>query len=112
MPHDSSSPERREWRAFALLGFVMLLWAGNSIVGRAVHDDVGPFVLSFVRWTGASLALLPFALGALRRDWAALKRSWLIVAVLGLTGVAGFNAILSLGGAAIVAVLLGKGRRG
>ena len=52
--------DRRQLTAFVLLGLVMLLWAGNSIVGRAVRDDVGPFILSLVRWAGASLVLLPF----------------------------------------------------
>ena len=89
--------DRQQARAYALLGLVMLLWAGNSIVGRAVRDDVGPFILSFVRWVGASLVLLPFAIGPLRRDWEALKRSWVIVLVLGLTGVAAFNAIMYTG---------------
>jgi len=89
--------DRQQARAYALLGLVMLLWAGNSIVGRAVRDDVGPFMLSFVRWAGASLILLPFALGPLRRDWAALRQNWLIVVVLGLTGVAAFNAIMYTG---------------
>jgi drug/metabolite transporter (DMT)-like permease len=91
------SADRRQARAYALLGLVMLLWAGNSIVGRAVRNDVGPFVLSFVRWAGASLVLLPFAIGPLRRDWAALRQSWLIVLLLGLTGVAAFNAIMYTG---------------
>ena len=36
-----------------MLGVVMLFWAGNSIVGRAVHDDIPPFTLAFVRWTCA-----------------------------------------------------------
>ena len=89
--------DRQQARAYVLLGLVMLLWAGNSIVGRAVRDDVGPFTLSFVRWAGASLVLLPFALGPLRRDWAAIKRHWLVIAVLGLTGVAAFNAIMYTG---------------
>jgi drug/metabolite transporter (DMT)-like permease len=80
-----------------LLALVMLLWAGNSIVGRAVRNDVGPFTLSFVRWAGASLLLLPFALGPLRRDWAVLRRNWLVVVLLGLTGVAAFNAIMYTG---------------
>jgi drug/metabolite transporter (DMT)-like permease len=89
--------DRSQARAYVLLGLVMLLWAGNSIVGRAVRNDVGPFVLSFVRWAGASLVLLPFALGPLRRDWALLRRSWPVVLVLGLTGVAAFNAIMYTG---------------
>ncbi len=89
--------DRLQARAYALLGLVMLLWAGNSIVGRAVRHDVGPFFLSFVRWTGASLVLLPFAIGPLRRDWATLRRSWPMVLALGLTGVAAFNAIMYTG---------------
>jgi drug/metabolite transporter (DMT)-like permease len=89
--------DRPQARAYLLLALVMLLWAGNSIVGRAVRNDVGPFVLSFVRWTGASLVLLPFALGPLRRDWAALRQSWPIVLLLGLTGIAAFNAVMYSG---------------
>ena len=91
------SADRQQARAYALLGLVMLLWAGNSIVGRAVRNDVGPFVLSFVRWTGASLVLLPFALRPLRRDWAVLRQNWPIVLVLGLSGIAAFNAIMYTG---------------
>ena len=91
------SADRQKARAYILLALVMLLWAGNSIVGRAVREDVGPFTLSFVRWAGASLVLLPFALGPVRRDWVALKASWVIVAVLGLTGVAAFNALMYTG---------------
>jgi drug/metabolite transporter (DMT)-like permease len=89
--------DRHPLRAYLLLALVMLLWAGNSIVGRAVRNDVGPFTLSFVRWAGASLLLAPFAMGSLRRDWAALRRHWAIVVVLGLTGVAAFNAIMYTG---------------
>jgi drug/metabolite transporter (DMT)-like permease len=56
MPADS-----RQLRAFALLALVMVLWAGNSIVARAVRNDVEPLTLAFVRWAGASAILLPFA---------------------------------------------------
>jgi drug/metabolite transporter (DMT)-like permease len=89
--------DRYPLRAYLLLALVMLLWAGNSIVGRAVRSDVGPFTLSFVRWAGASLVLAPFAVGAMRRDWTVLRAQWLIVTVLGLSGVAAFNAIMYTG---------------
>src|SRR4029079_9555516 len=89
--------DRQQARAYALLALVMLLWAGNSIVGRAVRNDVGPFVLSFVRWAGASLVLLPFAIGPLRRDWAALRQSWLIVPQLWPTCRPNINAIMYTG---------------
>ena len=89
--------DRRQLTAFALLGLVMVLWAGNSIVGRAERDDVGAFTLAFVRWAGASAVLLPFAIGPLRRDFAVLRASWPIILVLGLTGVAAFNALMYSG---------------
>lgn len=91
---DSRKPDLR---ALAMLGIVMLLWAGNSIVGRAVRDEIPPFTLAFVRWSGAFLLLLPFAIKGLWADRAALLRSWKPVLILGLTGVATFNAFLYSG---------------
>lgn len=88
---------RPELRAYALLGIVMILWAGNSIVGRAVRDDIPPFTLAFVRWTGALLVLAPFALRQVVAEWAAIMRGWRPILLLGLTGVAAFNGLLYLG---------------
>ncbi|HTN15523.1 MAG TPA: DMT family transporter [Sphingomonadaceae bacterium] len=84
-------------RAFAMLGLVMLLWAGNSIIGRAVHEDVPPLTLAFVRWTCASLLLLPFAIGSVWKDRVAILAGWKMVLVLGLVGVAAFNGLLYAG---------------
>jgi drug/metabolite transporter (DMT)-like permease len=89
--------DRQHLRAFLLLGLVMLLWAGNAIVARAVRHDVGPFTLAFVRWAGASLVLLPFAVAPLRRDWRAIVRGWKAIVLLGLLGIAAFNALLYSG---------------
>ncbi len=89
--------DRQKMTAFLLLGLVMVLWAGNSIVARAVRDDVGPFTLAFVRWTGASLALAPFAVSRVRRDWPLVVRHWRPILLLGLLGIAAFNAFLYSG---------------
>ncbi len=89
--------DRRQMTAFALLGLVMVLWAGNSIVGRAVRFEVPPLTLAFVRWFGASLILLPFAIRPLRRDWPAIRAAWKPVLLLGLLGVGAFNALLYSG---------------
>lgn len=91
------SADRRQLTAFALLGLVMILWAGNSIVGRAVRFDVPPLTLAFVRWFGASLILAPFALPHVRRDWPAIRRGWKAIVLLGLLGVGAFNAFLYAG---------------
>ncbi|OJU83799.1 MAG: permease [Shinella sp. 65-6] len=86
-----------QMRAFAMLGLVMLLWAGNSIIGRAVRDDVPPFTLALIRWAGALLVLTPFALATVWRDRAAILARWKAVLVLGVLGVGAFNGLLYLG---------------
>lgn len=84
-------------RVYAMLVLVMLFWAGNSIVGRAVHEDVPPLSLAFLRWVLASAVLAPFAWPHVRRDWPAAKRHWREIVLLGLLGVAAFNALLYTG---------------
>jgi drug/metabolite transporter (DMT)-like permease len=84
-------------RTYLLLGLVMLLWAGNSIVGRAVRDDIPPFTLALARWMIAALVVWPFALPHLATDRAALAKGWPWLLVLGLLGVAAFNAFLYKG---------------
>lgn len=85
------------WKAFAMLTVVMLFWAGNSIVGRSFRDDIPPFTLAFVRWIGALCILTPFTAHQVRHDAAIIARHWRIVLLLGLTGVAAFNALLYTG---------------
>ncbi|MGX7894336.1 DMT family transporter [Tsuneonella sp. HG222] len=91
------SADRRQLVAFALLGFVMILWSGNTIVGRAVRFDVPPLTLAFVRWAGATLILLPFAWRPLRADWPALRKGWKETLLLGLLGVGLFNSLIYTG---------------
>ena len=87
----------RRWISFATLALVMLLWSGNAIAGRAVREDIPPFTLALVRWTGALIVMLPFAARHLVADRATLLGAWKPVLLLGLTGVASFNALLYSG---------------
>src|SRR5262245_52723268 len=75
----------------------MLLWSGNMIVGRAVSGHVPPFTLALIRWTGAFCVLLPFAIRHVIADRAVLIRAWRPILLLGLTGVASFNAFIYSG---------------
>ena len=47
-------------RAYVLLTFTALFWAGNAIVARAVRELVPPVALAFWRWTIALAIILPF----------------------------------------------------
>jgi len=79
-------------RTAGLLTLAPLLWAGNAIVGRLVHDLVPPMTLNFLRWLLALLILLPLAGPVFRRD-SGLWRHWRRYAVLGLLGVGMYNAL-------------------
>ena len=48
-------------RAYVLLTFTALFWAGNAIVARAACELVPPVALAFWRWTIALAIILPFA---------------------------------------------------
>ena len=80
-----------------MLALVMLLWAGNSIVGRAVRDDIPPFSLALGRWSGALALLLPIAWRRVRADWEIVEKNWRSILLLGTIGIASFNAFLYSG---------------
>ncbi|WCT79156.1 DMT family transporter [Novosphingobium humi] len=75
----------------------MLLWAGNSIVGRAVRETVLPFTLAFGRWLGAFLVLTPFALRKAIEERAKILAHVYVLLLLGGLGVGAFNAFLYSG---------------
>ena len=75
-----------------LLTLPPLLWAGNAIAGRLVHDMVPPILLNFLRWVLALLILLALAGPVFRRD-SELWRHWRRFALLGLLGVGLYNAL-------------------
>ena len=88
---------------YVVLGYVflvasVLLWAGNSTIGRAsAGADIPPIALNFWRWTVA----LPFflllggrALWAQRADY---LTHWKYVVAFSLVSVAGFNSVFYIG---------------
>src|SRR5712691_8446892 len=48
---------------YLLLTLTAVFWAGNIVLARYVAGHVPPMTLSFVRWIGALLLLLPFSIG-------------------------------------------------
>ena len=78
-----------------MLTLAPLMWAGNAIVGRLVHDMISPFALNLVRWCIAFVVLLPLAGHVLRKN-SAMWACWKQYALLGLLGVGTYNALLYL----------------
>jgi drug/metabolite transporter (DMT)-like permease len=89
---------RRAWRnPYLSLVFAVLCWAGNFIVGRALHDSVPPLTLALWRWVGGLFVVLPFAWQHLRRDLPTLLSHWRIIALLSGSGISAYNALLYVG---------------
>ena len=76
----------------ALLVVPPLLWAGNAVVGRLVHELVPPITLNLLRWVLAFFILLPLAWPIFRRG-SGLYTHWKRFAMLGLLGVGLYNAL-------------------
>jgi drug/metabolite transporter (DMT)-like permease len=75
-----------------LLTVPPLLWAGNAVVGRMVHDLVPPMTLNFLRWAIALIILLPLA-GFIFRSGSGLWTCWRRFALLGLLGIGLYNSL-------------------
>ena len=84
-------------RVYAMLLVVLVLWAGNSIMGRAVRDDIPPLTLALCRWTTALAVLLPFTWRQIRAEWPVIVAHWPMIALLGIIGIGGFNGLLYSG---------------
>jgi drug/metabolite transporter (DMT)-like permease len=85
---------RQAATAYLLLTLTALFWAGNAVLARLLHSEIGPASLAFGRWTLATLILLPLAWQHLHREHRELLRAWPIVVVLALLGVSAFNTLL------------------
>lgn len=76
----------------------VLIWSGNFIVARDMKEHIPPVSLAFFRWLTASVAIAPFAIKSFRKEWKAVKRSWLYLLLVSLTGIAIFNTLVYIGG--------------
>lgn len=74
-----------------------LFWAGNFVLGRALHAEIPPLALSFWRWSLALLILLPFSYRGLAHQWGALRANWGILSLLAVLGVTNYNTFAYIG---------------
>jgi drug/metabolite transporter (DMT)-like permease len=82
---------------YLLLSLTSLFWAGNTVLGRFIVGHVPPMTLSFVRWTGAFLILLPFAAGHLARDWPLIRKNAALLTLLAVVGFSAYNTMAYYG---------------
>jgi drug/metabolite transporter (DMT)-like permease len=80
-------------RPYLLLSLTSLFWAANTVLGRFVVGHIPPVSLAFIRWMGAFLILLPFAVPYLVRDWPTIRKHVWLLTVLSVTGFSVYNAL-------------------
>jgi drug/metabolite transporter (DMT)-like permease len=83
--------------AYVLLSFMALCWAGNQVLGRAVAGHIPPIAYSFLRWSLATVIVLPFALPHVRRDWPVIRTHWGYLTFVGAIGGGLFNTLQYIG---------------
>ncbi len=83
--------------AYVLLVLTMLFWAGNSVVARGAHELVPPLALAWLRWTLATMIIMPFAWQHLKRDLPSIKANWPILTLLGALGAGTFVSLYYIG---------------
>jgi drug/metabolite transporter (DMT)-like permease len=79
--------------AYLLLSFMALCWAGNQVLGRAVAGHIPPIAYSFLRWSLATVIVLPFGLAYVRRDWPVIRTHWRYLTFVGAIGGGLFNTL-------------------
>jgi drug/metabolite transporter (DMT)-like permease len=82
---------------YLLLSLTSLFWAGNTVLGRFIVGHVPPITLAFIRWGGAFVLLLPFAVRQLARDWPVIRKHAGLMTLLALTGISAYNTMAYYG---------------
>lgn len=83
-------------RPYLLLILTNLFWGGNVVAGKLAVGHIDAYSLMILRWSGALLAILPFAIRPLRRDWPVIRAKWWLYLFYGFVGYATFNMLVYL----------------
>ena len=89
--------DRLVWLPYLLVGMTMLFFSGNTVLGRAMHEEIPPLALVFWRQIGAMLLLAPFVHRELRTKWPLIRQHWRLLALIGATQVITGQAALYTG---------------
>ena len=79
-----SKPTAYDWALFLL---APVFFSSNIIFGRGILGEIGPFITAFIRWSGATLFILPFIWHDRKACIAFVRRHpryWLTLGVLGM----------------------------
>lgn len=99
MTDSNASPLARAFdavmsRPYLILIVCNLFWGGNTVAGKMAVGHIDAYSLTILRWVGALIVLLPFAIRPLRRDWPTIRARWWIYLFYGAVGFTSFNMLM------------------
>ncbi|MDL2316833.1 DMT family transporter [Desulfovibrio sp. OttesenSCG-928-A18] len=91
-------------RGFFFALAATIVWSFNFVAGRGLAEAMPPCTLALCRWLVAFVAVLPFALPQLRRQWRHFFIHWPYYLCVGVLGIAWFNTAIYMGAHSVSAV--------
>jgi drug/metabolite transporter (DMT)-like permease len=88
---------RDQKTGIALALLAVIIWSGNFVVARDLIKEIPPITLNFYRWLIASLLIAPFAIKKTIVEWQYIKKAWLYLLLVALSGVSLFNTFVYIG---------------
>ncbi|OGA51544.1 MAG: hypothetical protein A3G25_03860 [Betaproteobacteria bacterium RIFCSPLOWO2_12_FULL_63_13] len=84
-------------RGYMLMVITALLWSGNAVIGRAVHETIPPIGLNFWRWMITLPVFVVLAWPHVRKDWPLVRRHWPILVLFSILSVTVYNTFVYIG---------------
>ena len=89
----------KQYQLGALLAITAsFIWSGNFIVSRYAIHLAGPISLTFLRWTVATITMLPFAYKNFKNEIHLFKQNKTYFFLMGLVGFAIYNTLIYTAG--------------
>jgi drug/metabolite transporter (DMT)-like permease len=93
-----STQNKTVYIGFALAILTCIIWAGNFIIARGVHDQIPPITLAFFRWSTASVIIFFLGIKSFLKEKQHIIVNWKYLFWVTLTGIVLFNTFIYIAG--------------
>jgi drug/metabolite transporter (DMT)-like permease len=95
---DKPTENKTIYIGFALAILTCIIWAGNFIIARGVHDQIPPITLAFFRWSTASVIIFFLGIKSFLKEKQHIIANWKYLFWVTLTGIVLFNTFIYIAG--------------
>ncbi|HGM6667212.1 DMT family transporter [Serratia ureilytica] len=85
----------------------VLIWSINAVVSKLSATAIDPAAISLYRWLLALIALTPFVLPGVLRNWAQVRANWWKLMILGLLGMVLYQSLAYYAAHSVSALFMG-----